>query len=137
MKTLPVGVEFSTRKDGRTDERTDRRTDRQTDVTRIIVAFRNLRTRLKWQISLPFRILYIANILLFHFQSLIIRYEVLSAVCGRVRSEFSCNMTNILFQYLGLTLRRLMSYIYMEHPFLMFLDHTQRRSTVGRTPLDE
>ena len=36
-----------------------------------------------------------------------------------------------------LTLRRLMSYIYMEHPFLMLLDHTQRRSTVGRTPLDE
>jgi hypothetical protein len=36
-----------------------------------------------------------------------------------------------------LTLKRLMSYIYMEHPFLMFLDHTQRRSTVGRTPLDE
>ena len=25
----------------------------------------------------------------------------------------------------------------MENPFLMFLDHTQRRSTVGRTPLDE
>jgi len=43
----------------------------------------------------------------------------------------------------SLTLRRLMSYtyicicIYMEHPFLMFLDHTQRRSTVGMTPLDE
>jgi len=36
-----------------------------------------------------------------------------------------------------LTLRVLMSYIYMEHLFLMFLDHTQRRSTVGRTPLDE
>ena len=38
-----------------------------------------------------------------------------------------------------LTLRLLMSYIYicMEHQFLMFLDHTQRRSTVGRTPLDE
>jgi len=35
-----------------------------------------------------------------------------------------------------LTIRRLF-YIYMEHPFLMFLDHTQRRSTVGRTPLDE
>ena len=30
-----------------------------------------------------------------------------------------------------------MSYIYMEHLFLMFLDHTQRRTTVGRTPLDE
>ena len=37
----------------------------------------------------------------------------------------------------SLTFRLLMSYIYMEHPFLMFLDHTQRRSTVGRTPLDD
>ena len=36
-----------------------------------------------------------------------------------------------------LTLRLLISYIYMEHLFLMFLAHTQRRSTVGRTPLDE
>ena len=44
-----------------------------------------------------------------------------------------------------LTLRLLMLYIYiyiyiyiyMEHLFLMFLDHTQRRTTVGRTPLDE
>ena len=43
---------------------------------------------------------------------------------------------NIIAQF-SLTLRRLMSYIYMEHPFLMFVDHTQRRSTVGRTPLDE
>ena len=25
----------------------------------------------------------------------------------------------------------------MEHLFLMFLDHTQRRTTVGRTPPDE
>ena len=45
----------------------------------------------------------------------------------------------------SLTLRILMSYIYiyiyiyiyMEHLFLMFLDHTQRRTTVGRTPLYE
>ena len=48
-----------------------------------------------------------------------------------------------LKQQSSLTLRLLMSYIYiyiyiyMEHPFLMFLDHTQRRTTVGRTPLDE
>jgi len=35
----------------------------------------------------------------------------------------------------SLTFRLLMSY--MEHIFLMFLDHTQRRTTVGRTPLDE
>jgi len=39
--------------------------------------------------------------------------------------------------YISLTLRLLMSYTYMERLFLMFLDHTQRRSTVGRTPLDE
>jgi hypothetical protein len=49
----------------------------------------------------------------------------------------------------SLTLRLLISYIYIyicvcvcvcvcvEHLFLIFLDHTQRRSTVGRTPLDE
>ena len=43
----------------------------------------------------------------------------------------------------SLTLRLLMSYIYiyiyiyMEHQFFMFLDHTQRRTTVGRTTLDE
>ena len=38
-----------------------------------------------------------------------------------------------------LTLRLLMShiYIYIERLFLMFLTHTQRRSTIGRTPLDE
>jgi hypothetical protein len=37
----------------------------------------------------------------------------------------------------SLTLRLLMSYIYIKHLFLMFLDHTRRRTTVGRTPLDE
>ena len=45
----------------------------------------------------------------------------------------------------SLNLRLLMSYIYiyiyiyiyMERLFLMFLDHTQRRTTVGRTPPDE
>ena len=37
----------------------------------------------------------------------------------------------------SLTFRLVMSYIYTEHLFLMFLDHTQRRTTVGRTPLDE
>ena len=35
----------------------------------------------------------------------------------------------------SLTLRLLMSYIYMEHPFLMFLDHTRRRTTVQAAPL--
>ena len=51
---------------------------------------------------------------------------------GRSRSrwEDSINpyVTNVIYIYI---------YIYMEHPFLMFLDHTQRRTTVGRTPLDE
>ena len=53
---------------------------------------------------------------------------------GLVRSRKGCNFCKCLNI---LTLRLLMSYIYMEHLFLMFLDHTQRRSTVGRTPLDE
>ena len=53
------------------------------------------------------------------------------------------NDLGILRDMATLTLRLLMSYIYiyiyiyMEHLFLMFLDHTQRRTTVGRTPLDE
>jgi len=49
----------------------------------------------------------------------------------------TCVSASGVLWLMALTLRRLMSYIYMEHPFLMFLDHTQRRSTVGRTPLDE
>ena len=57
------------------------------------------------------------------------------------RINFPSYGTTALQSNVLLTLRRLMSYIYMymymEHPFLMFLDHTQRRSTVGRTPLDE
>ena len=44
--------------------------------------------------------------------------------------------SNLSMFYMCLTLRLLMSYIYMEHLFLMFLDHT-RRTIFGRTPLDE
>ena len=43
---------------------------------------------------------------------------------------FNPQATNVIYIYIYI-------YIYMEHLFLMFLDHTQRRSTVGRTPLDE
>jgi len=38
---------------------------------------------------------------------------------------------------LGLLMSYIYIYIYMEHLFFMFLYHTQRRTTVGRTPLDE
>ena len=48
-----------------------------------------------------------------------------SSKCQK-RSVINPQATNVIYIY-----------IYMEHPFLMFLDHTQRRSTVGRTPLDE
>ena len=65
------------------------------------------------------------------------------ASAGPSRTAIDSKVVLIFSSYL--TLRRLMSYIYiyiyiyiyMEHPFLMFLDHTQRLSTVGRTPLDE
>jgi len=57
----------------------------------------------------------------------------------RSRIRHVCRqLCEFLYEYkVSLTLRRLMSYIYMEHPFLMFLNHTQRRGTVGRTPLEE
>ena len=59
----------------------------------------------------------------------------LASVCSTILT-FMLTSADI-YELAWLTLRRLMSYIYMEHPFLMFLDHTQRRTTVGRTPLDE
>ena len=67
-------------------------------------------------------------------------------VIDKIRNIFANrSLVNITLIISGkahfLTLRLLMSYIYiyiyMEHLFLMFLDHTQRRTTVGRTPLDE
>ena len=47
------------------------------------------------------------------------------------------HVSRIRVKLLNFRLLMFYIYIYMEHPFLMFLDHTQRRSTVGRTPLDE
>ena len=73
---------------------------------------------------------------LLHYLSKIHFNIILLFTLMRYNSSFLCMLPR-------LTLRRLMSYIYiyiyiyMEHPFLMFLDHTQRRNTVGRTPLDE
>jgi hypothetical protein len=63
--------------------------------------------------------------------------RIISVVfCVYIKGRDS-NIPQLDYGFSILTLRRLMSYIYMEHPFLMFLDHTRRRSTVGRTPLDE
>ena len=58
--------------------------------------------------------------------------------------KWTINNKELIFSPI-LTLRLLMSYIYIyiyiyiyvERLFLMFPDHTQLRSTVGRTPLDE
>ena len=47
------------------------------------------------------------------------------------------HVSRIRIKSLILKLLMFYIYIYMEHIFLMFLDHTQRRTTVGRTPLDE
>jgi hypothetical protein len=80
--------------------------------------------------------------------SILLRRYLISLYLTKLKlSKFVCSRTSAwLNNYkthcrssvnLRLTLRLLMSYIYMEHLFLMFLDHTQRRSTVGRTPLDE
>ena len=68
------------------------------------------------------------------------RYDKLKGHCQQQIFESASEIKRAIFKISPvLTLRRLMSYIYiyMEHPFLMFLDHTKRRSTVGRTPLGE
>ena len=64
----------------------------------------------------------------------------MKSMCGQNVESLYASDTCYIRRLLGvtvLTLRLLMSYIYMEHLFLMFLDYTQRRTTVGRTPLDE
>ena len=65
------------------------------------------------------------------------REKIESHIWHILNNKIIINSIINLIKLSYLTLRRLMSYIYMEHPFLMFLDHTQRRSTVGRTSLDE
>ena len=64
--------------------------------------------------------------------------------CYRIilkRNKIYTSSNTTILCFINLTLRLLMSYIfiyiYMERIFLMFLDHTQRRTIVGRTPLDE
>ena len=44
-----------------------------------------------------------------------------------VGAHINLQTTNVIYIYM---------YVYMEHLFLMFLDHTQRRTTVCRAPLD-
>ena len=46
--------------------------------------------------------------------------------------------TNVIYMYVCMYVYiYIYIYIYMEHLLLMFLDHAERRTTVGRTPLDE
>jgi len=63
--------------------------------------------------------------------SIVFKEHSYKLIMYRLQSAFHSGRT------VCLTLRLLMSYIYMERIFLMFLDHTQRRTTVGMTPLDE
>ena len=72
----------------------------------------------------------VCNDSLSHFFRVIQQTEKEVPACSREVKQYLTSLNQ-------LTLRLLMSYIYMEHLFLMFLDHTYRRSTVGRTPLDE
>ena len=69
-----------------------------------------------------------------------IHLVLLQSWCQEDNSD-GCPVNMITNMLVTLTLRLQMSYIdiyiYMERIFLMFLDHTQRRTTVGRTPLDE
>ena len=88
------------------------------------VAFRNLSSLL----SGIFKAL--EQVLSKHSHITVLLYPLLYLVMHVFINFVSINpqATNVIYIYI---------YIYMEHLFLMFLDHTQRRSTVGRTPLDE
>ena len=69
-----------------------------------------------------------------------VQFSVLHSLCLYIADGRAEDYETIGSQHFpNLTLRLLMSYIYiyMERILLMFLDHTQRSSTVGRTPLDE
>ena len=102
-----------------------------------------------WCHSKTFKLCHIFTVCVLYFH---IRFEVLTALLLKINPlnpELNpiCHLLALLgadhFLHFSriraklLTFRLRMSYMYMEHPFLMFLDHTQRRSTVGRTPLDE
>ena len=82
------------------------------------------------------------NIRAFHKQSFNPLNAELNPICNLLALLGAHHFLHVSWiRVKSLTLRLLMSYIYiyiyMEHLFLMFLDHTQRRSTVSRTPLDE
>ena len=101
--------------------RSEGQTDRQTDITKLIVALRNFTNALDNLHNYPFNPLNAELNPICDFLALLAHHFL---HVSRIRVKL-------------LTLRFLMSYAYMEHLFLMFLDHTQRRSSVGRTPLDE
>ena len=121
------------RTDGRTERQ--RQTDRRTGMTKLIAAFLHVaHTPIK---NLNTHILNVIRTRDHQFHS----PKTCTIQGTRVLLCYPAVITymSLVCQMVLLTFRRLMSYIYiyMEHPFLMFLDHTQRRSTVGRTPLDE
>jgi len=95
---------------------TDGQVDRRTGMTTLIFALRNFANALNPLKAELFPMCYLLALLGAHHFLHVSRIRVKS-----------------------LTLRLIMSYIYiyMERLFLMFLDHTQRRTAVGRTPLDE
>ena len=67
----------------------------------------------------------------------ILNWKYLNTFIPKTSRRSGKPLPHVVGYIMPLTLRLLMSYIYMEHLFLMFLDHTQRRTTVDRTPLDE
>jgi len=109
-------------------------TDERTDMTKLISPFRNFVNASKNEVELG-----VQRIFTYrgrrHFNALNPELNPICYLLALLGAHHFPHVSRIRVKLL--TFRRLMSYIYMEHPFLMFLDHTQRRSTVGRTPLDE
>ena len=91
----------------------------------------------KSEVPQPFRKISVNRLILFQINPLKPELNQICYLLALLGAHHFLRFSRIRVKLL--TFRLLMSYIYiyMEHPFLMFLDHTQRRSTVGRTPLDE
>ena len=83
----------------------------------------------------PTKALEFINSVLFQFNPLNAELNPICYLLALLGAHHFLHVSRIRVK--SLTLRLLMSYIYMEHQFLMFLDHIHRRTTVGRTSLDE
>jgi len=106
--------------------RTDGLADRRTDMTKLKVAFRNFaiaRKNVHWRHVRPDG----------DYKYLMQSDLEENDRCSFGRTTFGISLTFVCCLFIW----RISPHWARASSFLRFLDHTQRRTTVGRTPLDE